>query len=344
MVNEEKYMRRCLQLARLGKGHVAPNPMVGSVIVHEDRIIGEGYHTAYGKSHAEVEAINSVADKSLLKDSTVYVNLEPCSHYGKTPPCADRLISEGIRRVVVAALDPNPLVSGNGIRKLLNAGIEVETGILETDALELNRRFYCFHQKKRSYVILKWAQTANGIMANPDGKERLMISSGETNQLVHKWRSEEPAILVGKNTALLDDPLLNVRHWTGKDPMRFVIDAHLQLPEHLRLFNDGNPTIILNLLSDKHERELSFVKIKEISAREVLSTIRSSGYSSVLIEGGLKTLRMFIEAGLWDEARVITSGATVAEGIHAPLISGELRKKFTSGTDTVSVLRNPSSL
>lgn len=339
-MDNELFMRRCFQLAKAGSGRVAPNPMVGSVIVNDGQIIGEGYHTAFGRSHGEVEAINAVKDKSLLKRSVLFVNLEPCSHYGKTPPCADRIIQEGIPEVVIAGKDPNPLVAGNGIRKLEAAGIKVTSGILEEEALELNRRFYCFHEKKRPYVLLKWAQTSDGIMGHIGKSERLLITNEQSTQLVHLWRSREQAILVGKNTALVDDPKLDVRLVEGRSPRRIVLDPDLALPSHLKLFTDGNETVVLNILKEAEAGPVRYIRLDHFSAASILETLYKLQVSSVMIEGGARTLQLFIDSGLWDEARVITSGQRAEGGLKAPHISGQVIRKFSSSGDEVCILKN----
>jgi len=237
-------MQRALDLAERGKGAVRPNPMVGCVIVHEEKIIGEGYHEQYGGPHAEVQAFASVSDPQLLAEATVYVSLEPCSHWGKTPPCANLLVEKGIKSVVVATLDPNPLVAGKGVQLLEVAGISVQVGLLEQEARWQNRRFFCQQEKHRPYVILKWAQTQDGFIARENFDSK-WISGTQSRQLVHQWRAEEQAILVGKNTALHDNPRLNVRDWTGSDPIRVVLDSKLELPTDLHLFDQQIPTLYL---------------------------------------------------------------------------------------------------
>ena len=257
---DEFFMRRAMELATLGLGKVSPNPLVGCVVVHDNKIIGEGWHKLYGSAHAEVNAIDSVIDKNLLQESTVYVNLEPCSHYGKTPPCADLLVSHKVKRVVIANVDPNPKVAGTGINKLMEAGIEVGRGVLEEKGNDLNKRFFCAFRKQRPYVILKWAETADGFIAreNYDSK---WISNEFSRQLVHKWRSEEDAILVGKNTALYDNPKLNVRNWTGRDPIRVVIDHNLSLPEELELMSKSEQQTICYNTERDEEKGIALVKL-----------------------------------------------------------------------------------
>ena len=321
---EEMYMQRCIQLAQLGQGMVAPNPMVGSVLVYQDQIIGEGYHQQYGQPHAEVNCINSVAeaDKGLISQSTLYVSLEPCAHFGKTPPCADLIIKHNIPKVIIGCRDPFEAVNGKGIDKLLAAGVDVTVGILEEECKILNKRFFTFHTKKRPYIVLKWAETANRFIGN-DTQERLLISSETTNKLVHKWRSEEAAILVGTNTALLDNPSLTNRLWTGKQPIRLVIDKLLSLPKSLNIFDNKQLTIVFNLV--KHEEELNLIYYKLEENAPLLQQIMDACYQlniqSILVEGGNKTLQSFIDNELWDEARVITNTQlTIEKGVPSPIL------------------------
>ena len=342
-------MRRCLELARLATGHVAPNPMVGAVLVHDDRIIGEGYHQLYGKAHAEVNCIASVKpeDTHLIPLSTIYVSLEPCAHHGKTPPCADLIIEKGIPQVVVGCRDPFPQVNGKGIEKLKAAGIEVTVGVLEKECIDLNRRFFLFHTRHRPYIILKWAQTANGRIAGspatftqsawiagstihatpitshdtPPDNNRLLISNELTNRLVHKWRSEEAAILVGPRTALLDDPALTARFWTGPDPIRLVIDKDLQLPPTLQLFNGKVHTIVFN--NHKHEEQgpIQYYQLSGDSSltHQIVVALHQLKIQSVLVEGGARLLQSFIDEDYWDETRVITNDELeIPAGLPAP--------------------------
>ena len=314
----EIYMQRALQLASLGKGKVAPNPMVGSVIVYEDNIIGEGWHREYGKAHAEVNAIASVSNSDLLEKSTLYVNLEPCSHFGKTPPCADLLINKKIAKVVIACTDSNPLVAGKGIKKLQEAGIQVEVGILEQEARQLNKRFFTSVEKKRPFILLKWAQTQDGFIArsNYDSK---WISNIHSRTLVHQWRSQEQAIMVATNTALYDNPQLNVREWTGKNPIRIVIDKKLQIPTHYHLFDRSQATLCYNLHKNEISENLIFVQLDEDNFLEcLLQDLHERKIQSVLVEGGGKLLQSFIEKNLWDEACVFVGNNSFGEGITAP--------------------------
>ncbi len=344
-MRDEVYMRRCFQLAETALGEVAPNPVVGAVLVHNDRIIGEGFHRKYGAAHAEVNAINSVKDedRALIPFATMYVSLEPCAHFGKTPPCADLLVRERIKRVVIANRDPFPDVNGKGIGKLTAAGIEVTTGILEEEGWWLNRRFFTFHTKQRPYIVLKWAQTANGIIGVPG--ERLLISNPFTNRLVHKWRSEEAAILVGKNTALEDDPRLDNRYWQGSAPVRVLLDPSLAVPEMAHIYNSTAPSIIINYKSEKTVGNITWLKADASRplATEVCRILYEQKIQSVLIEGGAKTLTAFLQADLYDEVRIITNESlTVANGIKAP-VPGNLVHLETQhiASDTVTVFRHP---
>jgi diaminohydroxyphosphoribosylaminopyrimidine deaminase/5-amino-6-(5-phosphoribosylamino)uracil reductase len=315
-------MRRCLELARLGGGHVAPNPMVGAVLVHtsrdtgEERIIGEGYHQQYGQAHAEVNCIAAVKeeDQQLIAESTIYVSLEPCAHHGKTPPCADLIIRMRIPRVVVGCRDPFPQVNGKGIEKLLAGGVEVVVGVLEAACVALNKRFFTFNTLHRPYVVLKWAQSADGYIAGMTG--RTYISNDYSNRLVHKWRSGEAAILVGTRTALLDDPALTARLWTGPDPIRLVIDKGLDLPPSLQLFDGKVRTVVFNRLRHEEEGMLQYYQLADDSSlvHQLSVALHRLKIQSVLVEGGARLLQSFIDADCWDEARVITNGGLVLSG------------------------------
>jgi diaminohydroxyphosphoribosylaminopyrimidine deaminase/5-amino-6-(5-phosphoribosylamino)uracil reductase len=338
-------MERCLKLAVLGAGYTSPNPMVGAVLVHEERIIGEGYHQKYGGPHAEVNCLGSVknADRPLIPSATLYVSLEPCVHHGKTPPCTDLIIREKIPKVVIGCRDPFIEVNGKGIEKLSAHGVQVDYPVLDEQCKEMNRRFFTFHQQKRPYIILKWAQSANHKMSG-DKSSRLFISNQYTNRIVHKWRSEEAGILVGTNTALQDNPELTVRLWEGKNPVRIVIDRTLRLPDSLKLFDGRSQTIVLNETTDLSAGKILFKKLdpsdSEISS--IVTALRSLNILSVIVEGGAKLLRSFIEEGVWDEIRIITNNELIIpEGISAPDI-GYLKKMHsdTYGSDTVSYYRN----
>lgn len=318
-------MVRCIELARLGAGNVAPNPMVGAVLVYNDRIIGEGYHRQYGEAHAEVNCINNVsnADLQLVEKSTLYVSLEPCAHFGKTPPCADLIIEKKIPLVVIGCRDSFEQVDGKGIQKLLAAGIQVITPVLEKQALELNKRFFTFHNQQRPYIILKWAQTVNGKIANSD-YSRLLISNEITNREVHKWRSREVAILVGTNTALHDNPSLTTRLWPGNNPVRLVIDKQLKLPSTFHLLDGTVKTIVFNTIQDLEKGNLLYYKVANDKGMvtQILEALYLLKIQSVLVEGGSQLLQSFIDENYWDEAIIITNTElAVKDGIKAPLLT-----------------------
>ena len=318
------YMHRCIELAQLGAGAVAPNPLVGSVLVYNNRIIGEGYHQLYGQAHAEVNCINSVAegDKHLISFSTLYVSLEPCAHYGKTPPCADLIIQHNIGKVVVGCRDPFELVNGKGVEKLLAAGIAVVTGVMEKECIGLNKRFFTFHRQKRPYIVLKWAESHNKMIGRPGGTQ-LKISNYISDRLVHKWRSEEAGILIGTNTALNDDPQLTNRLWNGKSPIRLLIDLHLRLPKQLKIFDGSQRTIIFNYKEEMENGLTSYSKLSTDGSvcQQILSACYRFNITSVLIEGGAHTLQTFINEGLWDEARAICNDNLIIEGgVASPIL------------------------
>lgn len=323
--NVELFMFRCIDLAKLGAGYVAPNPMVGAVLVYEDRIIGEGYHQQYGKAHAEVNCLASVRpeDVPLMQKSKLYVSLEPCSHHGKTPPCADLIIQQKIPEVIIGCRDPFPEVNGKGIEKLKAAGVKVTQNILETECKDLNKRFFLFHAKKRPFIILKWAQSADGYIASAD-QSRTNISNEYTNGLVHRWRTEEAAILVGTNTALHDDPMLTARNWKGTNPVRLVTDSNLRLPQTLKLFDQQTPTIVFNNKTDLEKPNLRFYRIQSTDhfLDEMLDALYQFKIQSVMVEGGGRLLQAFIEKGYWDEARVIANEQLyIGRGVSAPVFS-----------------------
>lgn len=339
MRTDELYMFRALELAKLGKGHVSPNPMVGCVIVHDNRIIGEGWHKKYGQAHAEVNAIHSVSEKALLGQSTLYVNLEPCSHFGKTPPCADLLVEHKIKKVVVANVDPNPQVNGSGIEKLLAKGIEVSIGVLEKEGKELNKRFFTSIEEKRPYVILKWAQTADGFIAKKNNDSK-WISSDLSRQLVHQWRSEEDAVLVGTRTAQHDNPMLNIREWTGRNPQRIVLDRFLRLNEKLNLFDRRQPTLCYNVLKHEEHKNLALIRVGEENFIEsVLHDLFQREIRSVIVEGGTFTIDMFLNSGLWDEARVFHSPKVFGEGITAPRLKPQAVQSMNIGGDALRIYK-----
>lgn len=348
MKYHEKYMRRCIELASGGIGNVAPNPLVGCVITYNDMIIGEGYHKIYGESHAEVNAINSVRERSLLKNSTLYVNLEPCSHFGKTPPCADAIIAAGIPSVVIGNVDCNEKVCGKGIEKLRNAGCEVVSGILDEECKELNKRFFVYHQKQRPYIILKWAQSAdNFIDIHREGLHEAppaRITSEKLRQLDHKWRTEEAAIMIGTNTALKDDPQLTARCWSGKNPIRLVIDRELKLPSDLKIFNESSKTIVFNEIISKadDEKENEFVKLdfETDIIPQICAYLRSIKMLSVIVEGGCHLLTSFFNSGSWDEARVFTADKFLNDGVKSPPLYGELINAIDFGSEKLEVFFN----
>jgi diaminohydroxyphosphoribosylaminopyrimidine deaminase/5-amino-6-(5-phosphoribosylamino)uracil reductase len=342
MIPDELFMHRAFELAGLGAGRVSPNPRVGCVIVHQERIIGEGWHRRWGEAHAEVNAIASVADKSLLKESTVYVNLEPCSHFGKTPPCADLLIRSLVKKVVVANGDTNPLVGGQGIRKLKEAGVDVVMGVLEKEGYELNKRFFTFIEKRRPYIILKWAQTADGFLARKDFDSK-WISNEFSRQLVHRWRSEEDAILVGTRTAAQDHPRLNVREWSGRDPVRVVIDRFLRLPEKLPLWEGPQKTIRYNVLKHEERGTVQLIRLDEDDfINQLIADLYKQNIQSVIIEGGALTLDLFIASGHWDEARIFYAPRSFGSGIEAPVVKGNLGAVEQVFGDELKIWTNPA--
>lgn len=337
MTPDKLFIQRTFELARLGIGSVSPNPQVGCVIVKDGVVIGEGWHQKFGQAHAEVNAVASVKDKVLIQGSTVYVNLEPCSHTGKTPPCADMLIELKVKKVIISNVDTNPLVGGSGIKKLADAGIEVITGVLEKEGRELNKRFFTFHEQERPYIILKWAQTADGFIARSNYESK-WISNEFSRQLVHKWRSEEDAVLVGTKTAAHDNPMLTVRDWSGRDPVRLVIDRFLRLPDKLNLFDGSAKTICFNLLKHEEHANLTLVRLDEQDFLiSLVDYLAKEIIQSVMIEGGSLTLSMFIKAGLWDEARVFTSPRLFHTGIAAPSFRGNLLSEENIFTDTLRI-------
>lgn len=342
-------MQQCLELAKKGLGNVAPNPMVGCVIVHNEKIIGEGYHQKYGEAHAEVNAINSVKDKSLLSKATLYVNLEPCSHFGKTPPCSDLILATKIPYVVIGCVDSNTKVKGKGIEKLIKAGIDVKVGILEKESRELNKRFFTFQEKKRPYIILKWAQTKDGFIDKKrklnDGEKPLQISSLESKKLSHKWRAEEQAIMVGTNTAMLDNPSLTARLWEGKNPTRVVIDRSLKIPADYNLFDNKSQTLIFNEQKNEVNEKNEFIKIS-FSAnvlKQIIEELYKREISSVIVEGGSILINSFIKENLWDEAIVIESSIEIKQGVQVPNIIGTHTEEKVGG-NTIKIFSNPNTI
>lgn len=333
---EEKYMHRALQLAERGKGLVSPNPMVGAVVVYDNTIIGEGYHRQYGCAHAEVNAINSVQDKSLLKNSTIYVSLEPCSHYGKTPPCSQLIIDSGIPRVVVATLDPYPKVSGRGIKMLQEAGIEVVTGVLESEARGINKAFFSMQLLHRPYIYLKWAQTKDNfidkVRAEGEIPKPTPISSSFTRMLVHKKRSEVSAIMIGTNTAVNDNPSLTTRYWYGHNPIRVILDRQGRIPHDYHIFDNNVRTIVFTESVDveKNEGETSWIPIsfdKDLM-KNLFAKLYEMKIDSVMVEGGNQLLQGIINDNIWDEACVEVSDLEFGEGVAAPSIDGVVKEEY----------------
>lgn len=337
------FMSRCLQLASHGLGYVAPNPMVGSVIVHEGKIIGEGYHQEFGSSHAEVNAINSVMDKSLLAKSILYVNLEPCSHQGKTPPCSSLIIDYKIPKVVIGMIDPFAKVNGNGIKQLDDAGIDVIVGIHEEECKQLNKRFITHQQKKRPYLILKWAQSADGFIG--DENKEVIISNALSKIYSHKWRSEEAAILIGSTTAKVDNPQLNVRENEGPNPTRILIDNNGNLPANLHLFDGSQATFVVSYNSAVIYPNTKIILVNQESfIEDALKKLAHEGIQSIIIEGGRKTLQSFIDANYWDEARVFQSENLLEKGVSAPIHKGILTSSEKLNDNILNLYRNPNSL
>ena len=341
----EKYISRCIALAKNGLGTTYPNPMVGSVIVYQDKIIGEGWHKKAGGPHAEVNAVNSVQDKSLLSKATIYVSLEPCSHFGKTPPCCNLIIENKIPNVVIGTVDPNIMVAGNGIKKLIEAGVHVTVGILEEECNELNKRFFTFHQKKKPYIILKWAQSQDGFIAPLEKTEQkpVWISNKYSRQLAHKWRTEEQAILVGTQTVIDDNPKLNSRDWYGNNPIRILLDQNRRIPKENAVFDNQIKTIVFtNSKNTFSEENTTFegINFEQNIAQQIADCLYKHNIQSVIIEGGLQTLQTFIDANLWDEARIYTGVINLDKGIQAPLLPKKNSEKHLIDKDELTILRN----
>ena len=346
MTTNEKQMNRCLELAKLGEGSTSPNPMVGCVIVYDGENIGEGYHQKHGGPHAEVNAINSVKNLELLKKSTLYVTLEPCSHFGLTPPCSDLIVAHQIPKVVIGTIDPFAKVAGRGIEKLRNAGIEVEIGILEKECREINKRFFTFHEKKRPYIILKWAETIDGFIdlerSETEFGEPTWITGEKALRRVHEIRAVEDAIFVGTNTALKDNPSLTVRRCPGRNPIRVVLDNQLRLPKNLNLFDGSVKTIVFNSKQNREAENISFVKInfsKNILP-QILEKLYNENILSVIVEGGKQLLESFLVANIWDEAHQFIGDKYFNDGIKAPQISGNIVSSEKLDSDKFIVYRN----
>jgi len=342
-------MQRAIDLAKLGAGFVSPNPMVGCVIVHNDVIIGEGWHKKFGGPHAEINALNSVTNKTLLKESTVYVTLEPCSHYGKTPPCSNALIEHGVKQVVVGVTDPNPLVSGNGIKLLLNAGIDVTTDVLKHECLDLNKRFITYITQKRPYVILKWAESDDGFIS-PDNeqlsesefKKQKQISGPTVQKLTHLWRTQEDAFMIGTNTALVDNPKLNARAWNGRNPARVVVDLNNRLPKSLHIFDGSQPTFVFVYDTYKTESALNIIYLPiskdEDIIKQLLKALYQQNIQSLVVEGGTQLLQTFIDNNMWDEAIIIKAEHELKQGVKAPTILGKTNQYYLMDNNTISHL------
>lgn len=344
-MNHEVYMERCLQLANNGRQFVSPNPMVGSVIVHDEKIIGEGYHRIYGGPHAEVNAINSVKNRDLIKESTLYVNLEPCAHHGKTPPCSDLIIRMQIPRVVIGCLDSYAEVAGKGIEKMRKAGIEVIVGVLEAESLSLNRRFFTFHSKKRPFVILKWAETIDGyidIERGGDNSGIAWITHPYLRIPVHKWRAEEMGIMIGKHTAINDNPSLTTRMWSGNNPARFVFDREAKLPNHLSILDKSTETHVFTEVEKDDQDRLTYMKIDytKSTLKQVLDEMYRLEIQSVIIEGGRTLIQSFIDENLWDEARVFVGNKTFGSGSKGPLIKRRMKYFKQFGEDRILCFEN----
>lgn len=342
MTADETFMHRALQLARLGAGHVAPNPLVGCVLVRNGRLIGEGWHQRYGQAHAEVNAVAAVQDKKLLQGCTAYVSLEPCSHYGKTPPCADLLIDAAVGRVVISHADPNPLVGGQGVQQLRQAGIEVEMGCLQAAGRWLNRRFLTAMEKKRPYVILKWAQTADGFLTDHPGRP-LPISGPVAQRLLHGWRAAEDAFLIGSHTALADNPRLNVRYGPGRPPVRVLLAGQSPLPEKLHLLDDSCNTLIFGSMQGTSSEKTTFMPQSPYDLPAVLAGLQQQKITSVVVEGGASVLKSFLHSGLWDEIRVLVAPMRVGGGVAAPAVQEQACGVWPVGQDTLHFFVNPVS-
>ncbi len=340
-MNDAIFMERCLELAKKGLGNTYPNPLVGCVIVHEGKIIAEGWHKKAGCNHAEREAILKVKDPSALANSTLYVNLEPCDHFGKTPPCTDLILEMEIPRVIIGCLDENKKVLGKGLKKLKAAGCEVGIGVLESKCQKLNRRFFSFHQKKRPYVILKWAESLDGFMAPKETHKKYWLTDPLSKQRVHQWRSQEQSIMIGVQTAMNDNPKLNTRMWKGKNPLAVVIDPKQKLSSTKVDFNLN----VRELLSIKNQNQEDKTDYLPLKAQEILDQLYNNNLQSVMIEGGSKTLQCFIDAGLWDEARIFITKDKLGAGLKGPLINRDLTHSSSKiKSDTLITLYNDSMI
>jgi len=344
LASDQFFMNRCIELAVKGRGHVSPNPLVGAVIVIDNEIISEGFHQKYGEAHAEVNAINKIKDKEIFKKATIYINLEPCAHFGKTPPCASLLVTSQFKRVVIGMLDPNPLVSGKGLQMLQQANIDTSVGILETECKKLNQRFITFHSKKRPYIILKWAETRDGFI---DHERNLIntrtinwISQPTTQTFTHQWRTHEQGILVGWKTILYDNPSLTSRAFYGKSPIRIVIDPNLNTPQDSKIFNDDSELYVFNSKHNDESTLKKFIKLKDFKIETILNELYKLKISSIIIEGGKYTLEKFLLSNLWDEARIIIGSSTFKNGLPSPKINRTPQKEVRIGEDRILFYSN----
>jgi len=339
-------MHRCIQLAKNGLGTTYPNPLVGCVIVHDDKIIGEGWHHKAGQAHAEVNAINSMNDATLLREATVYVSLEPCSHFGKTPPCTNMIIDKGIKKVVIGSIDPNPKVSGQGVQKLKDAGCKVNVGVCQKECDELNKRFFTFHLKKRPYIFLKWAQSEDGFIVPKERKQQgpVWITSSHSRQMVHKMRAKEQAILVGTNTVIADDPSLTTRYWKGNSPTRIVLDRNLRIPRDTKVYDGKVKTLFITEKNSDNESNLFFepIDFSEKVAQQICDIAHRHAIQSMIVEGGSQMLQTFIESSYWDEAFVFIGNNTFDAGVKAPKFKGTLVSEEKITTDILQHYKNPS--
>jgi len=343
---DKLYMQRCLELAAKGRANVKPNPMVGSVIVHNNVIIGEGYHQLYGKAHAEVNAINSVKDESLFSESTLYVNLEPCAHHGKTPPCSDLIVEKNIKKVVIGCIDSFAKVSGKGIEKMRKAGIEVIVGVLEKESLELNTAFFNFHTRKRPHIILKWAQTLDGFIDINRKKDDAVgvnwITHPMLKMAVHKWRSEESAILIGNGTLLNDNPQLDTREWSGDNPLRILLSKDKTINKDVKLLDGSTKTVVFSNSPAQDIKNTIFISIDndKFAIDQILDYLYTNDFQSLIVEGGKATLQSFIDKNLWDEARVLIGDKTFGDGLAAPIIKSKHKNSYKLISDTILLYNN----
>lgn len=341
MQRHDYFMQICLDLATKAFANNVPNPMVGCVIVYNNKIIGQGYHKKYGEKHAEVNAIESIKNKEILSKSTLYVNLEPCSHFGKTPPCVNIIIRYKIPNVVIGCIDSHSKVSGKGMKKLEDAGINVTVGVLEKKSRHLNRRFFSFHEKKRPYIILKWAKSSDGLIAPKKQKGSFWMTSEKSKKLVHNWRSQEQAILVGKNTVIKDNPELTVRKSQGKNPLRIIVDKKLEISKNMNIFNNDASTIIFNEIINKESNTTKFIKISfDDLINNILLYLYNIGIQSIIIEGGKKTLQSFIDTNKWDEARIFTTKMKLKEGLKSPILNIKANQINQIEDDTLEIILN----